>query len=116
MIHHAVSFLGFVIFAGMAWLLSSNRRKIAWKTIAWGVGLQLLIGLIIFRLPGSHRILLWLNDAVLVLLNASKSGSVSLFGPLAASPGESGSICFILVFQGFRVVIFFPSFSSILYS
>ena len=115
MIHHAVSVLGFIVFAGIAWLLSSNRRKIAWRTIAWAVALQLLIGLIIFRLPGSHRLLLWLNDAVLVLLNASKSGSVFLFGPLAASPGESGSIGFILVFQVLPVVIFFAAFTSLLY-
>jgi len=104
-----------VIFAGLAWLLSSNRRRIAWKTIAWGVALQLIIGLIIFRLPVSHRILLWLNDAVLVLLNASKSGSVFLFGPLAASPGESGSVGFILVFQVLPVVIFFAAFTAMLY-
>src|SRR6266481_2432141 len=115
MIHHAVSVVGFMIFAGIAWLLSSNRRKIAWRTIAWGTALQLLIGLIIFRLPGSPRFLLWLNDAVLVLLNASKSGSVFLFGPLAASPGESGSIGFILVFQVLPVVIFFSAFTSALY-
>ncbi len=115
MIHHAVSVLGFIVFAGIAWLLSSNRRKIAWRTIAWGVSLQLLIGLIIFRLPVSHRIFLWLNDAVLALLNASKSGSVFLFGPLAASPGESGSVGFILVFQVLPVVIFFAAFTSMLY-
>jgi len=89
MIHHAVSVAGFMIFVGISWLLSGNRRKIAWRTIAWGAALQLLIGLIIFRLPGSHRILLWLIDVVLVLLNASNSGSVFLFGLLAASPGES---------------------------
>jgi len=47
MIHHVVSLVGFVIFAGVAWLLSSNRRRIAWKTIAWGVALQLIIGLIV---------------------------------------------------------------------
>jgi len=115
MIHHAVSLVGFVIFASVAWLLSSNRRRIAWKTIAWGVALQLIIGLIIFRLPVSQRILLWLNDAVLVLLNASKSGSVFLFGPLAASPGESGSIGFILVFQVLPIVIFFAAFTAMLY-
>ena len=80
-----------------------------------GAALQLLIGLIIFRLPVSHRILLWVNDAVLVLLSASKSGSVFLFGPLAASPGESGSIGFILVFQVLPVVIFFAAFTSMLY-
>src|SRR5687768_17412138 len=65
MIHHAVSVVGFIVFAGIAWLLSSNRRKIAWKTIAWAAALQLLIGLIIFRLPGTHRVFLWLNNAVL---------------------------------------------------
>jgi len=115
MIHHAVSLVGFVIFAGVAWLLSSNRRRVAWKTIAWGVALQLLIGLIIFRLPVTQRVLLWLNDAVLALLNASKAGSVFLFGPLSASPGESGSIGFILVFQVLPVVIFFAAFTAMLY-
>ena len=115
MIHHATSVAGFIVFAGVAWLLSTNRRKIAWKTIAWGVGLQLLMGLIVFRLPLSRRIFLWLNDAVLALLNASKSGSTFLFGPLAASPGESGSIGFILIFQVLPVVIFFAAFTSVLY-
>jgi concentrative nucleoside transporter, CNT family len=115
MIHHAVSFAGFIVFAGIAWLLSSDRRKISWKTIAWGVGLQFLFGLIIFRLPASHRLFLVLNDAVLVLLNASKAGSVFLFGPLAASPGETGSVGFILVFQVLPVVIFFAAFTAMLY-
>ena len=115
MVHHAISALGFIVFAGICWLLSSTRRKVAWRTIAWGVALQLLIGLIIFRLPGSHRILIWLNDAVLALLSASKSGSVFLFGPLAASPGEPGSIGFILLFQVLPVVIFFSAITSMLY-
>jgi CNT family concentrative nucleoside transporter len=115
MIHHAVSLVGFVIFAGVAWLLSSNRRRVAWRTIAWGVALQLIIGLIIFRLPVSQRVLLWVNDAVVVLLNASKSGSSFLFGPLAASPGETGSVGFILVFQVLPVVIFFAAFTAMLY-
>jgi CNT family concentrative nucleoside transporter len=115
MAHHAISALGFLVFVGIAWLLSSNRRRVAWKTIGSGVALQLLIGLIIFRLPVSHRVLLWLNDAVVALLNASKSGSVFLFGPLAASPGEQGSIGFILVFQVLPVVIFFAAITSLLY-
>lgn len=115
MAHHAMSAVGFLVFLGISWLLSSNRRNIAWKTIGSGVALQLLIGLIIFRLPLSHRVLLWLNDAVLALLSASKSGSVFLFGPLAASPGEQGSIGFILVFQVLPIVIFFAAFTSMLY-
>jgi CNT family concentrative nucleoside transporter len=115
MVQHAMSVVGLVVFAGIAWLLSSNRRSVAWRTIAAGVALQLVIGLIIFRLPVSQRVLLWLNDAVLALLSASKSGSIFLFGPLAASPGESGSIGFILVFQVLPVVIFFAAITSLLY-
>lgn len=105
--HHLVSLAGFIIFVAICWLLSTNRRGVAWRTIAWGVALQVLLGLIIFRLPGSHRILIWLNDAVLALLSASKSGSVFLFGPLAAGPGEPGSVGFILLFQVLPVVISF---------
>ena len=115
MAQHAMSALGFLVFIGISWLLSNNRRRVAWKTIGSGVALQLLIGLIIFRLPVSHRVLLWLNDAVVALLNASKSGSIFLFGPLAASPGEQGSIGFILVFQVLPVVIFFAAITSLLY-
>lgn len=115
MAHHAMSAVGFLVFLGISWVLSSNRRNIAWKTIGAGVALQLLIGLIIFRLPVSHRVLLWLNDAVVALLNASKSGSIFLFGPLAASPGETGSVGFILVFQVLPVVIFFAAITSMLY-
>src|SRR5689334_24249607 len=113
--HHLVSFAGFIFFVAICWLLSGNRRQVAWRTIAWGVALQLVIGLIIFRLPVSHRILLWLNNAVVALLDASKSGSVFLLGPLAASPGESGSVGFILVFQVLPVVIFFAAFTAMLY-
>lgn len=110
-----ISALGFLAFVAIAWLLSSNRRKVPWRTIAWGLGLQLIIGILIFRLPWSHQVFLLMNDGVLALLNASKSGTVFLFGPLAASPEEPGSIGFILVFQVLPVAIFFSAFTAALY-
>ncbi len=113
--YHFISAAGFLVFAGIAWLFSDNRRNVAWKTMAWGMSLQLTIGLLIFRLPLLHRVFLWLNDGVLALLNASKAGTAFLFGPLAASPGESGSIGFILLFQVLPVAIFFAAFTSVLY-
>jgi len=115
MIYHFVSALGFLVFAGVAWLLSTDRKRIAWKTIAWGVSLQIVIGLLIFQFPGTHRIFLVLNDAVLALLDASKAGTAFLFGPLAASPGETGSVGFILLFQVLPVAIFFAAFTAVLY-
>ena len=115
MIYHLVSAAGFLTFIGIAWLLSTDRRRIAWKTIVWGTALQVVIGLLIFRVPVSRRPFLWLNDGVLALLSASKAGTVFLFGPLAASPGESGSVGFILLFQVLPVAIFFAAFTALLY-
>ncbi|HXU07377.1 MAG TPA: nucleoside transporter C-terminal domain-containing protein, partial [Blastocatellia bacterium] len=76
---------------------------------------QLVIGLLIFQFPGTHRLFLVLNDAVLALLDASKAGTAFLFGPLAASPGETGSVGFILLFQVLPVAIFFAAFTAVLY-
>src|SRR5581483_1384793 len=96
---HLISLAGFFAFAAIAWLCSADRRKVNWKTIAWGMGIQLVLGLLIFRLPGAQRVFVWFNDAVLALLDASKSGTTFLLGPLAAVPGEPGSVGFILLFQ-----------------
>jgi concentrative nucleoside transporter, CNT family len=70
---------------------------------------------LIFRLPGSRQLFLGLNAAVLALLDSSKSGTRFLLGPLAADPGEPGSIGFILAFQVLPVVIFFSAFTAVLY-
>ena len=110
-----VSAVGFFVLAGVAWLCSENRRAISWRTVAWGLGLQLLFGLLVFRLPGSRHLFVGLNDAVLALLDSSKGGSRFLLGPLAAEPGEVGSIGFILAFQVLPVVIFFSAFTAVLY-
>ncbi len=110
-----VSAVGFLVFAGIAWLGSENRRAISWRTVAWGLGLQLLMGLLVFRLPGSRQLFLGLNDAVLALLDSARSGTRFLLGPLAAEPGEAGSIGFILAFQVLPVVIFFSAFTAALY-
>ncbi len=115
MLPHLTSLMGFFVFAGIAWLLSSHRREVRWRTIIWAMGLQFLLGLLIFRLPATRQIFVWLNDAVMALLDVSKAGTTFLLGPLAAGPGEQGSIGFILVFQALPIAIFFSAFTAILY-
>ncbi len=112
---HLISALGFFVFAGLAWLLSNHRRNVNWRTIAWGLGLQLVIGLLVFRLPGSRQVFLTLNDGVMALLEVSKAGTNFLLGPLAAGPGEQGSVGFILAFQALPIAIFFSALSAALY-
>ncbi len=112
---HLISALGFFTFAGIAWLLSNNRRRVNWRTVTWGLGLQLVIGLLVFRLPGSRQLFLKLNDGVMALLEVSKAGTNFLLGPLAAGPGEPGSVGFILAFQALPIAIFFSALSAALY-
>jgi CNT family concentrative nucleoside transporter len=112
---HLVSLLGFFVFAALAWLLSAERRRVNWRTVAWGMGLQLAMGLLIFRLPVSRELFLRLNDGALALLDVSKAGSNFLLGPLAAGPGEQGSIGFIFAFQALPIAIFFSALAAALY-
>ena len=44
-----ISFLGIVVFMLIAWAFSSNRRNVNWRVVGWGVGLQLLFALFVFR-------------------------------------------------------------------
>jgi len=110
-----ISFVGFFVLAGIAWLCSEQRKNVNWKAVCWGCGLQLMIGAVVFRAPVARRAFLWLNDAVMALLRASGRGTSFVFGPLAAGPGESGSVGFVLAFQVLPVVIFFSAFTAVLY-
>ena len=47
----AVSALGLLIFLAIAWALSTNRRAIRWRTVGWGLGLQIAVALFIIKTP-----------------------------------------------------------------
>ncbi len=110
-----ISFVGFVSLVGIAYALSSNRRRVNWKTVSSGLLLQLLIGLLVFKLPVARGFFLQLNDLVMAVLQASKMGISFLFGPLAAGVGEEGSIGFIFAFQVMPAAVFFSALIAAFY-
>ena len=119
-VNNAISFLGFFALLAFTWLLSENRKVLNRKVVLWGIGLQLFIGVFVFVMPAGMKFFLFLNDAVLQLLEAATAGGKFVFGRLALPPGESGpageeSLGFILAFQGFPTIIFFSALVSVLY-
>ncbi len=104
-----------LVLTGLAWLCSRQKRQIRWRPVFWGITLQMLVGVLVFLVPLSRRFFLYLNQLVLTILETSREGIRFVFGPLAASPGEPGSIGFLLAFQVLPVVIFFSAFSAVLY-
>lgn len=64
----------------IAWLGSEDRRIISWKLVAWGIGLQLLMGGLIFLIPPMRVVFVVINTSVNGVLDASEAGARFLFG------------------------------------
>lgn len=118
--YNLVSFGGIFVLMGVAWAFSSNRRVINWRVILWGTALQVLFAFFIFVVPAGSQIFLFLNDAVVKVLDSASAGIRFVFGRLALPPGarnEAGeeSLGFILAFQALPAIIFFSSLMALLY-
>ncbi|MBC6436451.1 nucleoside:proton symporter [Nostoc sp. HG1] len=77
-----LSFVGIFALCGIAWLGSENRRIIPWKVIIWGIGLQLVLGLLVFSFPGTRIFIQVLSDGVNAILDATETGARFIFGSL----------------------------------
>jgi len=119
-VYNLISFSGIFFLMAFAWLLSANRKAINWRVIIWGTLLQLMLAFFIFIVPAGSGIFLFINDAVVKILESSTAGTRFLFGRLALPPGsinEAGedSLGFILAFQALPTIIFFASLMAVLY-
>ena len=104
--HRFVGILGILIILGLAFLFSKNRRAIRYKTVAWGLGLQIVLALF-WSCAGPY------GQCVFAKLGSRAQsgcsifriyGSSFVFGELGRKTRPRG---FIFAFQAFP-----PSFSS----
>lgn len=77
---NVLSFVGIFGLCFVAWLGSENRRVIPWKVIVWGIGLQLIIGLLVFLVPITRDLVVVVNDGLNGIIDASEAGARFLFG------------------------------------
>jgi CNT family concentrative nucleoside transporter len=119
-VYNLVSFLGIFVIAGFAWLLSTNRKVVNWRVVAWGIGLQFLFAFFIFVVPVGTKVFLFVNNIVVRVLDSAQAGTRFVFGRLALPPGTTGaggetSLGYILAFQGLSTIIFFAALIGALY-
>ena len=113
------SLIGLMIFAGLAWLMSENRKKAKLQIAAVGIVIQLLVGLLLLKLPVCREFFLLLNRMVLSLEEASTAGTSFVFGYLGGGdlpfeekfPGAS----FILAFRGLPLLLLMSALSALLF-
>src|SRR6266446_6744303 len=103
--------LGLIVILAVAWLLSSHRRAIRLRILAWGLGLQFLFAILVLR-TDFGLVFQAIGKGVNAMLEYAEVGSKFLFGPLGEKGGPFGVI---FAFQVLPIVIFIASFFSILY-
>jgi len=113
------SLFGIIVIAGIAWLLSEDRRSIHWRTVIAGLLLQFSLALICLKLPQAQSIFRILNRIVLLLDQATTAGTSFVFGYLGGArfPVDvpDPTAVFVLAFKSMPLVIVVSALSSLLF-
>jgi CNT family concentrative nucleoside transporter len=113
--------LGIIAVLGAAWLGSTDRKRIRWRTIIWGLGLQFSFAFLVLRFSFGQEAMNWAGDVVTRMLSATFAGTQILFGQLGLPnsgafgnllPANSGAI---FAFQVLPTIIFISAFFAVLY-
>jgi concentrative nucleoside transporter, CNT family len=111
--------IGIVVLISIAYLLSSYRKKIDWKLVASGVVLQIIIAILILKVPFIRNAFDIIGSGFVKFLSFALNGAQFLFGDLAknsdANPDAKHSLGFLFAFQALPTVIFFSSVTTGLY-
>jgi len=117
--------LGILAVLLAAWLGSTNRKAIRWRTVYWGLGLQFVFAFLVLRFSYGQNFMASAGQVVQNMLAATTAGTKILFGelglPNAGAFGEvlaqnghpnAGSI---FAFQVLPTIIFISAFFALLY-
>ena len=77
---------GILCLTGICWLLSRNRKAVDWKLVATGLILQIILALVILKVPYADKPVEWISGFFVTLLNFTDAGTQFVFGFLGAGP------------------------------
>lgn len=116
--HEGITLLGTIQAIGgivalllIAYLCSSNRKAINWKTVGFGLLLQFVLALSILKLSWVQSIFNAVGKIFVSILDFTAAGSVFLFGDLM----NADTYGFIFVFQILPTIVFFAALTSLLF-
>jgi CNT family concentrative nucleoside transporter len=103
--------LGMVTLLLIAFLFSSNRRSINWKTVLIGLGAQLLLAIGVLKITFVKNIFEFVGGIFVLILDFTRAGSEFLLGGMM----NIESFGFIFLFQVLPTIIFFSALTSVLF-
>ena len=113
--------LGILAVLAAAWLFSTDRRRIRWRTVAWGLSLQVLFAFFVLRFSMGQQFMAAAGDVVNHMLSATTAGTRILFGELGLpNSGAFGKLIApnsgaIFAFQVLPTIIFISAFFAVMY-
>lgn len=103
--------LGMLSLLFIAFLFSSNRKAINWKTIGVGLGAQLLLAIGVLKITVVQKVFEFVGKIFVKILDFTAAGSEFLLGGMM----DVESFGFIFLFQVLPTIIFFSALTSILF-
>ncbi|MCH3883324.1 NupC/NupG family nucleoside CNT transporter [Tenacibaculum aquimarinum] len=104
--------IGMVALLVIAFLFSSNKKAIDWKTVGLGVAFQLIIAIGVLKVPFIQGIFETIGGVFVSVLDFTRAGSKFLFEGLVVDMDKFG---FIFAFQVLPTIIFFSALTSLLF-
>lgn len=103
--------LGIISILFLSYLISSNKKKIAWQTIFLALLAQLIIGFLILKVKFFQIIFEKAGSLFVKLIDFTREGTIFVFGDLLTPKTNS----YIWAFEILPTVIFFSSITSLLF-
>ena len=113
--------IGIAVLLGIAWALSENRaRRPGWTWIGGALLAQLVLALLILRVPLVWQFVTKANDVVAAIERATLDGSSYMFGYLGGAPlpfalADGAEAPVIIAFQILPLVIVFSALAAVLW-
>src|SRR6202790_3068131 len=104
--------LGMLTVVGLGYAFSAHRQAIRYKTVAWGLGLQIAFAFLIMRWEYGRLFFEKLGAGAKWLLDFAYYGSSFVFGDLGQRNSPRG---FYFAFQALPTIIFIAAFFAVLY-
>jgi CNT family concentrative nucleoside transporter len=103
-----VSAFGVVAMIAIAWSVSADRRRMPWRTVLFGLGIQLALALLLLETAAGSAFFAGASAAAGGLTHYTSVGARFVFGPLM----DAG---FAIVTQVLPVIVFMGSLFSVLF-
>jgi len=104
--------LGMLTLIFIAYLFSSDRRAINWRTVILGLSFQLIIAIGVLKIPVIKFMFESIGKVFIKVLDFTKAGSQFLFEGLVVDMDTFG---FIFAFQVLPTILFFSALTSVLF-